>query len=244
VRLAGAIFDLDGTLADTLPVCYEAFRAACARLGGPVYTDAQIRSLFGPSEEGMVQRAMPQCWPEALAVLLEEYQRHLALCPGLFPSVASVLDRLRERRVPLALVTGKGPQTTAMSLAHFGLEQVFHPVEVGSPAGVVKAQAITRIVTSWSVAPREVIYVGDAVADMQAAAEAGVLGVAAAWAPSAIEAELASARPHRLFTDAGEFETWLLATLGRRRSGSGGRPISPDAPSPARRTSGGSTPAR
>jgi phosphoglycolate phosphatase-like HAD superfamily hydrolase len=39
MRLAGEIFDLDGTLADTLPVCYEAFRAACARLGGPVYED-------------------------------------------------------------------------------------------------------------------------------------------------------------------------------------------------------------
>ena len=56
MRLAGAIFDLDGTLADTLPACFAAFRTACAKLGGPAYTDAQIRGLFGPSEEGMVQR--------------------------------------------------------------------------------------------------------------------------------------------------------------------------------------------
>ncbi len=229
MRLAGAIFDLDGTLADTLPACYAAFRAACERTGGPVYTDAQIRGLFGPSEEGMVQRAMPHCWREALAAFLDEYRRHLTLCPGVFPSIASALDRLRERRISLALVTGKGPETTAMSLIHFGLDGTFEAVETGSPAGVVKAAAIGRIVAAWGVAPGEVIYVGDAVADMHAAREAGVLPIAAAWAPSAIEAELAATQPHALFTDAAEFEAWL---------------VSADAPSPARRRSGGSTPAR
>ena len=215
MSLAGAIFDLDGTLADTLPACYAAFRAACDKLGGPRYTDAEIRALFGPSEEGMVQRAMPDCWRDALTVLLDEYRRHLAFCPRVFPPVASALEELRRWRVPLALVTGKGPQTTAMSLSHFGLDGTFDHVETGSPAGVVKAAAIARVVAAWGVAPVEVVYVGDAVADMQAAEQAGVLGVAAAWAPSAIEAELAATRPHALFTDAGAFQAWLT---GRARA--------------------------
>ena len=86
-------------------------------------------------------------------------------------------------------------------------------METGSPLGVVKAAAIARIVVAWGMTSREVIYVGDAVADMHAAAEAGVLAVAAAWAPSAIAAELAAASPHRLFTDASEFETWLLRSV-------------------------------
>lgn len=217
-RLAGAIFDLDGTLADTLPACYAAFRAACDKLGGPRYSDAEIRGLFGPSEEGMVQRAMPNCWQDALAVLLEEYQRHLGLCPRMFPAVASALERLRRWRVPVALVTGKGPQTTAMSLRHFGLDGVFDPIETGSPAGVVKADAIARVVAAWGVVPGEVVYVGDAVADMQAADQAGVLGVAAAWAPSAIEAALSATRPHALFTDAADFEAWLVAAVRDWRS--------------------------
>jgi pyrophosphatase PpaX len=213
VRLAGAIFDLDGTLADTLPVCYAAFRGACTRLGGPAYDDEQIRALFGPSEEGMVQRAMPDRWPAALEALLEEYRRHLVLCSGVFPAVGSVLERLRGRGVPLALVTGKGPQTTAMSLTHLGLDGVFDAVEIGSPQGVVKAAAIARVVAAWGVAAAEVIYVGDAVADMQAAVEAGVRPVAAAWAPSAREAELAATKPYALFTDAGAFEAWLVGAL-------------------------------
>ena len=78
-------------------------------------------------------------------------------------------------------MTGKGPKTTTMSLAHFGLDRTFDLVETGSPLGVVKAAAIARIVVAWGMTSREVIYVGDAVADMHAAAEAGVLAVAAAW---------------------------------------------------------------
>src|SRR5262249_3697176 len=194
------------------------FRAACDKLGGPCYTDAEIRGLFGPSEEGMVQRAMPHCWQDALAVLLEEYRRRLALCPRVFPPVASALETLRRWRVPLALVTGKGPQTTAMSLSHFGLDGTFDHVETGSPAGGGEATAITRGVPARGGAPADVVYVGAAVADMQAADQAGVLGVAAAWAPSAIEAELAAARPHALFTDAADLEAWVIAAARDSRS--------------------------
>jgi phosphoglycolate phosphatase-like HAD superfamily hydrolase len=219
VRLAGAIFDLDGTLADTLPACYAAFRAACEGLGGPTYTNEQIRGLFGPSEEGMLQRAMPERWQEGLTILLDEYRRHLASCSGVFPSITAALQLLRERGTPLALVTGKGPSTTRMSLTHFGLDGVFDAVEVGSPQGVVKAAAIARVVEGWGVAARDVIYVGDAVADMEAAREAGVLPIAAAWAPSAIAHELAAAEPHALFTDAGAFWSWLAEVSPPRRLG-------------------------
>ena len=232
MRLAGAIFDLDGTLVDTLPACYAAFRAACAGVGGPHFTDAEIRPLFGPSEEGMVQRARPERWPEALAILLDEYARQLAHCGAVFPAVEATLRRLRESAVPVALVTGKGPQTTAMSLRHFALDDVFAVVETGSPTGIVKAAAIRRVVEAWKVAPDEVIYVGDAVGDMHAAVEAGVRAVAAAWAPSAQASELAATRPHALFEEATAFESWIAGLL------------SPGAPSPARRRSGGSTPAR
>jgi pyrophosphatase PpaX len=213
VRLAGAIFDLDGTLADTLPACYAAFRAACEGLRGPAYTNEQIRGLFGPSEEGMLQRAMPERWEDGLAILLEEYARQLKACSGVFPSITATLRLLRERGTPLALVTGKGPSTTRMSLTHFGLDGVFDAVEVGSPQGVVKAAAIARVVARWGAAASEVIYVGDAVADMHAAREAGVCGIAAAWAPSAIATELAATKPHALFTDAADFQSWLVSVL-------------------------------
>jgi phosphoglycolate phosphatase-like HAD superfamily hydrolase len=209
MRLAGAIFDLDGTLVDTLPICFAAFRAALARLGERRYEDPEIRALFGPSEEGMLKIAVPARWEAAVALYLEAYERELPRCPPMFPGLASALARLRARSIPVALVTGKGPVSTALSLRHFGLEGAFDIVESGSPAGVVKADAIRRTVGTWRVAPDRAIYVGDAVVDIEAARAAGVTPVAAAWAPGARAAELRGARPARLFTEAEAFAAWL-----------------------------------
>lgn len=209
----GVIFDLDGTLADTLPVCFAAFRRAFERLGAPVYSDAEIAALFGPSEEGMMQRALPGQWRPAVAAYLEAYEGYLTqLCPTVFPGIDSVLDLLRERSVPIALVTGKGPHSTVMSLKHFGFDTVFDVVESGSPLGVVKADALRRIAAGWGVGPGRVIYVGDAVADMQASRDAGVIPVGAAWAATTNPAPLTAAGASLVFTSVDEFRSWIETT--------------------------------
>jgi len=211
VKLTGAIFDLDGTIADTFAICFATFRNALASVQGPALTDAEIHAHFGPSEDGMFQRVVPARWEDAFTAYLGEYERHLPLC-AVFPGVAAALAVLRERGVPLALVTGKSRPTALMSLKQFTLDGLFEPVETGSPGGVVKAAAIARVVAGWGVPPREVIYVGDAVADVRAARAAGVLPIAAAWAPTASAAELAAERPHALFTDPADFHAWLAAS--------------------------------
>ncbi|HEX9383713.1 MAG TPA: HAD family hydrolase [Gemmatimonadaceae bacterium] len=209
MRLAGAIFDLDGTIADTFAICFATFRNALARVSGPPLTDDEIQARFGPSEDGMFQRVVPGRWEEAFSAYLSEYERHLPFC-AVFPGMAAALAWLGERRVPVALVTGKSQATALMSLKAFGLDGVFEPVETGSPTGVVKAAAIARVVSGWGVPAHEVIYVGDAVSDVQAAHEAGVLAVAAAWAPTTSVAELGALGPHALFTDVEHFRAWLV----------------------------------
>jgi phosphoglycolate phosphatase-like HAD superfamily hydrolase len=72
-HLVCVLFDLDGTLVDTLPVCYLAFREALVRAGAPAMTDAEIHALFGPSEEGMFQRALPNAWERALPAYFAAY---------------------------------------------------------------------------------------------------------------------------------------------------------------------------
>jgi phosphoglycolate phosphatase-like HAD superfamily hydrolase len=215
MRLAGAIFDLDGTLADTLQVCFTAFRAAFERLGAPRYSDERIRARFGPSEEGIMQRIIPDRWQDALAGYLAEYEKYLPICGGVFPAVTSALELLRERGIPMALVTGKGPVSTALSLRYFSLDGVFDVVESGSPAGVVKADAIRRVVKRWDVDPGRVIYAGDAGLDMVAAREAGTIPVGAAWAPTVVPGELEAAQAHVIFTRAEDFREWLDSITGR-----------------------------
>jgi len=53
------IFDLDGTIGNTLPLCVTAFREALESLAGRPLSDAAIMATFGPSEEGTVMALVP-----------------------------------------------------------------------------------------------------------------------------------------------------------------------------------------
>ena len=211
MALGAVLFDLDGTLVDTLPVCYLAFRGALERAGAPTMTDGEIHALFGPSEEGMMQRVLPEDWERVLPAYFEEYQRLLASCPAIIPELGAALALLRKRRVRTALVTGKSQVTATMSVRHFGLDDAFDAIECGSPQGVVKAAAIRRLLARWRLPPDAAVYVGDGAADMLAAREAGVIAAGAAWAHGTRVAELKEARADLIFTDAREFLAWLDA---------------------------------
>ena len=211
MKLAAVLFDLDGTLVDTLPICYLAFRGALEGAGAPTMTDSEIHALFGPSEEGMLQRALPGDWERVLPAYFKEYQRLLPSCPAVMPELAAALALLRDRRIRSALVTGKSQVTAIMSVHHFGLDDAFDAIECGSPQGVVKAEAIRRVLERWRLPPAEAVYVGDGAADMVAARAVGVLAAGAAWAQGARVAELNDARADVIFTDVREFLAWLDA---------------------------------
>ena len=59
-RLPAVLFDLDGTLADSLPLSIAGFQHAASTVAG--VTDDEVRARFGPSEEGMFRRAIPDRW--------------------------------------------------------------------------------------------------------------------------------------------------------------------------------------
>lgn len=206
------IFDLDGTLGNTLPVCYVAFREALLTYTGREYADAEIDALFGPSEEGIVRRVAPRQWRECLEAYLAAYERHHDLAPHPFPGIAEALDTFKQRGLRLGLVTGKGPRGAAISLRRLGLADAFEMIEVGSPEGAVKPDAIRRILARWGMAPERAAYVGDTAYDVEAAREAWVIPLAAAWAPTARRDELLAAQPTACFTDVTQLVAWVAAS--------------------------------
>jgi pyrophosphatase PpaX len=193
---------------DSLAVSCLAFRRAVEAVGGPVLTDADVRALFGPSEDGMMRRVLPDGWEKAMDAYVEQFAQLLPACAPLSPELHAALCLCRERRVPTALVTGKSRVTALRSLRHFGMEDLFDAVETGSPEGGVKRAAIRGLLERWRVAPAEAIYVGDAASDMHDARAEGAVGVGAAWAGGSA-AELAAAGAGHVFTDAREFLAWL-----------------------------------
>lgn len=209
MKLDGVIFDLDGTLGDTLPVCFAAFRRALEGFSGRHYTDGEIAGLFGPSEEGMIQRMVPDRWQACLEAYLAAYEEESARTARLFPGIETALRLLERRGVALAIVTGKGARSAAISVRHLGLAEFFDVVETGSPDGSVKPLAIQRVLAKWGAPPNQVAYVGDAPADIQAAREAGVIPLGAAWAATSDADTLSALFPRETFRSVESFIRWI-----------------------------------
>jgi pyrophosphatase PpaX len=213
MNLEAMIFDLDGTLGDTLPMCYAAFRAALGQFLGRRYSDAEIRALFGPSEEGVFQLLVPERWEECLAVFLAAYERAHQAHAASFPGVEQALATLKARGVTLGVVTGKGVHSAEISLRYLGLGRYFDGIEAGSAAGGVKPAAIGRLLAAWDVPAGRAAYVGDVPSDVDSARKAGVIPLAAAWAPGADVAALAARGPHALFHTVERFVEWIADNL-------------------------------
>jgi phosphoglycolate phosphatase-like HAD superfamily hydrolase len=209
-RFAGAIFDFDGTVADTLPICIEAFQHTFERYGGPQLDAAGVRSLFGPTEEGVLATALGADADAALETYLDEYTRLHYTCPAPFPGIRGMLDTLRNRGVPLAIVTGKGPRSVRISLDYVGLGGYFDPVEAGSPRGTIKGEAMTRVAAAWGMAPGRIVSIGDHRNDINEARKAGTVPVSVVWAHPESADLLRAEGPEALFETVEELAAWLL----------------------------------
>lgn len=207
------IFDFDGTLADTLPLCIRAFRSSIEPHLGRTVSDEEIIATFGPAEQGTIQALIPHAYAEGVAAYLTHYEQFHPDYPELFPGIQSLLDELQARQVRLALVTGKGERSAAVSLNFYQVTPYFSAFGYGDLSANSKTGNIKRIIADWNLRPGEVLYVGDAPGDILACRQAGVPIAAAAWASTAEPAVLAGMQPDALFESVELFRDWLVARL-------------------------------
>jgi pyrophosphatase PpaX len=207
------IFDLDGTLTNTLPLCISAFRHVFDTLLHTHYTDQEIIAMFGVSEEGMIRALMPTDWQQGVAAYLAEYERLHDHYAQVFPEIEDALRLLQRRGTRMAVVTGKGAGSAAITLHRLGLAPYFDLVETGSPDGSIKPRGIRTVLAHWRIAAQEAAYLGDAPYDMQASAEVGVLPLGASWADTATVTARSDPPPAVLFTTVAHFVQWLDASF-------------------------------
>lgn len=189
------IFDLDGTIADTLPLCIAAFKKSIEPILGKEISDEEIIATFGPSEEGTIRKLIPEQEEAGVKAYLEYYKELHYTCPVPFPGIKELLETLQSKAVHLAMVTGKGKHSTKISLEQFGLAQYFEVLETGSPDGPNKVNGIRSVLKRLQAAANECLYVGDAPSDVIYCNEIGIPIAAAAWAGTADIAALQALHP-------------------------------------------------
>ena len=177
-------FDLDGTIADTIPMCIKAFRDAVTLYASKELTEDDIVKTFGLNEEGMVKQVVSEDWEKALIDFYTIYEQMHTISLRPFLGIRKLITELKANSIIVALVTGKGQRSCDITLHHFGMETLFDSVFVGSPEKNTKAESLVKLMSKYSVEPTEMVYVGDEFSDITACRTVGFRCLSAAWVAS------------------------------------------------------------
>ena len=207
--LQALIFDFDGTIADTVPICVDAFRMTVEPILGKPLTLDDVRSYFGPTEEGIFQKHFPERSDELLAELLRRYAELQKGVPETAPGIMELIRDVKSAGVRVALVTAKGRHTCQISLDFYGIANDFEEIRVGSPEGRVKDAAIREVLAKMEIRPENSAYVGDAYKDVISAHKAGVPCWSVAWFASANPGKILENNPEKIFYSVAEMRNEL-----------------------------------
>jgi len=208
-NLKAIIFDLDGTLADTLPLCISSFQKTLEQINGREYSHGEVTEYFGLTEEGICRSLAGERWQECLDLYVKIYKENHGLCPSLFEGVKETLDFIKNNGYKMALVTGKGVHSVFITLDYYGIRNYFEFVETGSNEGLIKDKCILKILNRWEILSEEAAYLGDQPTDITCSRKAGVLPIGVAWASTTDRFSLEKENPYKIFDKISEFQGWL-----------------------------------
>ncbi len=209
MSLNGILFDLDGTLADTLPVCIQAYQATVQHFCGRIPEESEIYARFGLNDEGVLEKFIPGQLDQTLPYYLDCYEQFHAQCPQTFPGIDQVFTILQAKGMRTAIVTGKGSQSAAISMRILGLTRWVDIIESGFAHKADKPHSIGLVLQRWRLPPEQAAYVGDAPSDILAARQAGLLPVGAAWAKTSPLRNDPVSQEYPIFYEVDRFIHWI-----------------------------------
>ena len=182
------IFDLDGTLLDTLDDLTAATNAALAKFSLPQRTREEVRSFVGNGIAKLIERAVGEegkgLQAEALAEFKSYYAAHCADKTAPYDGILSLLRSLREKGVKTAVLSNKADfAVKSLAKTYFdGL--LLAAVGENEAAGIRKKpapDALFSVMNELSATVEKTVYVGDSDVDIQTAKNAGVACICVTW---------------------------------------------------------------
>lgn len=186
MRYKAVLFDMDGTLLDTLSDMHDAVNHILALHGWPQRSREEVRAFVGSGARKLMERAVPPqaaASPDFEAVLAEYtawYQAHNCVRTQPYPGISHVLAELEAQGVKTAVVSNKPDVTTGTLAAKFfpGMSAF------GQREGVAPKPdpaLVYRALSELGVAAADAAYVGDSEVDVATARNAGLSLVAVSW---------------------------------------------------------------
>jgi HAD superfamily hydrolase (TIGR01509 family) len=193
------LLDLDGTIADTLPLCFDAFRHAVAPWVERPPTDAEVEATFGPAERECLAQVVPGAdLDEAERRFYDYYEAQLGERVGVVAGIAEVINHARSLGWRVGVFTGKGRRSAEFTLVGLGLrDRIEHLVssdDVSRPKP--DPEGVFRSAEALDVPVNCILLAGDTPADVMSGRAAGARTAAVLWA---------AYRPERLRESGADF---------------------------------------
>lgn len=218
MNFEAVVFDLDGTLLDSLEDIATAANCVLSELGKPTYPIADYRYLVGDGVSVLFQRALPETQDDSslreacMTKFQEAYSATWHNRSKPYDGIEKLLDALVSAELPLCVLSNKPDAFTKKCVAHFFPNVRFHTVLGHSdrfPRKPDPASALW-ITQQLGVSASRIAYVGDTNTDMKTAVGAGFFAIGVSWGFRP-ESELVEHGARVVYHDAAELTRGLLS---------------------------------
>lgn len=183
------IFDLDGTLVDSLGDLADSMNAVLRSADYPEHPRVRYRTYVGDGMVNLVRRALPaemvndETVAEFVKRMSDEYARRCLDSTAPFPRIPELLQNLRERGVKTAVLSNKPDEATQAVVNRFFAHHPFDVIRGALPGVPLKPDPTSalEVIRDCGVGPRDTLYVGDTDTDMKTGRNAGLFTVGVTW---------------------------------------------------------------
>jgi len=189
MRYQAVIFDLDGTLLDTIDDIADALNQVLAKNHFPVHSVERFKQMVGLGLEQLVFDVLPETqrdqatFKRVSAEANEAYAAHWNIKTKPYPGVVDMLRQLKAQGVKIAVLSNKPQRFTQMCVQALLPHELFDGV-MGAQDNVPKKPApdgALNIARQLGILSDKILYVGDSGTDMKTAKAAGMFAVGASW---------------------------------------------------------------
>ena len=184
LRCDAVLFDMDGTILDTIPLITESFQYAFKKHLGTTANEADILSGIGIP----LERVFAQYAPDLAAQMMNDYTehncRHFSTHIGMFIGFAGLFIKLKALGLKLGVVTSKRLTSALGSMEPFGIEKNFDLIQGKEATSRHKPdpEPLHKAMSDLGLNdPSRVVYVGDSIHDLLCAQAAGCITAIVDW---------------------------------------------------------------
>jgi phosphoglycolate phosphatase len=187
MTFSAALFDLDGTLVDSLEDLTDAVNHMLTGFGRHRLEPGQVRRLVGKGARNLVQRALETNDPgkieQGLAAFTEFNALHIADKSRLYPGARDLLRRLSANGIRMAVISNKQEGLSHLILKTLEIEAFFTIIAGGDTFHEMKPSPLPllSVINEFGCSPADAVMIGDSINDIQAGNLAGIDTIGCTW---------------------------------------------------------------